>query len=271
MLENAVDGGKARTDHLVDADGAHEREIAEFADAGDALADAHAPGQQGGQNVGLLVVGQSDHGIHFPHVLLGQKPLVRPVAVQHHGLVEALGQPIAFFRFPLDDFAGNGLAFEQGGQAVADPSAADDEDPLEGRLLLAEDGQGFLQLLAGRDVVHQIAGHEAILAAGDDQFFVAHDGRDQRPDPLQLGGEVDQFDVVKGGMLVQIKAHEHNAPVSEFPHVHRAGNLHHTVDGLDHLDVGVDDRIDVGGFLAEGVVIVVVVGVAETGQFLGGG
>ena len=63
MLQNGIDGGQPRTDHLFDTDGRHQGKKAKLADPSDDLTGSHATRQQGGQNIGFLVIGQGNRQI----------------------------------------------------------------------------------------------------------------------------------------------------------------------------------------------------------------
>ena len=65
---------------------------AELADFGNTLIGAHALGQQRGQDIGLLVVGQGNGNIDILDVFFCQKPLIGTTTAKHHGFTESFGQ-----------------------------------------------------------------------------------------------------------------------------------------------------------------------------------
>ena len=52
------------------------------------------------------------------------------------------------------------------------------------------------------------------------------------------------------GIRVQVDADELDPPVGKLAHIHRTGNAHQPIDGLDHLDFGVDEGVDMGGVVS---------------------
>ena len=271
VLQDRVDGRQPRTDHLLDADGGHQGEIAELADLGDGLTGTHAARQKGGQDIGLLVVGQRDHHVDVLDVLLGQQALVGPVAAEHHHFVEFLGQQAAAFGVSFDDLALNRALIQQGGQSETDAAAADDEHPVERLGVFVEHLKGSVELVFLADKVDQVAGHQPVSAARNDEFVLAHHGCDQRSFVAEHRRQVGELDSCQAGRLFKVDADELDAPVGELAHVHRTGHLHQAVDGLDHLDLGIDNGVDVGSVLLEVLVIVVIVRVANAGQLFRGG
>ena len=190
VLQDGIDGRKPGADHLLQPDGGHQGEVAEPADLGDGLLGSHPFGQQGGENIGLLVAGQGDHRVHVLNVLLGQQVLVRTVAVKDHGLVEPFGQNAAAARILFHDLGVHRLVFQEAGQAVPDPPAADDHHPSNRIQGFVENLQGFEDLLLFADEIHQVAPLKPVASPGNDQLFVAHHGGHQQPAGVHHPGKI---------------------------------------------------------------------------------
>lgn len=107
----------------------HQIDIGAALDQYHYLLGAHALGQHGGHDVGLIVVGDSDEDIHLLDVLFGQQLLVGGIAVEHDGIVQLLGQFGGALLVSLDKFDVV-VFFQLGGQAGADVAATDDHDAL---------------------------------------------------------------------------------------------------------------------------------------------
>ena len=193
-----------------------------------------------------------------------------PSPAQHDGSIQALGQQIASFGPLFDQLAGQRLFFQPSGQTVTDPSAADDQYPFDRCDLLFENRKLGNQVFFFADKVDQIPGPQMIPTRRNDQLLIAHHGGDQRPALMENISQIDQPHTVQSRAGFQVNTDEFDAPVGKVSHVHRARDIHQSLDGTNHFDVRVDDGVDMRGIGSERLVVVFEVGVPQPGQFLGG-
>src|SRR3546814_8568550 len=99
-------------------------------DLGDGPAAAVALGQQRGQDVHLVVVGDRDHRVRGGGVGLLQDLGVERVAVDHHGALQRLRHHLRPPLVDLDELEVHVrvVLFHRMGQVEADVAAADDDD-----------------------------------------------------------------------------------------------------------------------------------------------
>ena len=121
------------------------------------------------------------------------------------------------------------------------------------------------------DEIDQVTGHQPVIAVRNDEFVLAHHGCNQGSFVAEHRRQAGKLDPCQTGRAFQVNADELDTPVGELADVHRTGHLHQAVDGLDHLDLGIDNGVDVGSVLLKVLVIIIIVRVANAGQLFRGG
>ena len=126
-----------RSDDHVDRAVRHQLDVGRPVDQRDGPARAQATRHQRRHDVVLVVVGQRAEHVDLLDVLVGQERLVGRVAVEHHRVVEGLGQVLGPRPVVLDHLDRR-RAFERLRQPHADMPAPGDQDAAAGQRQLAE-------------------------------------------------------------------------------------------------------------------------------------
>ncbi len=147
----------------------------------------------------------------------------------------------------------------------------DDQGPVDGLFLFVEEFQSVGKLCVFANEINEVSRFEGVFPRGDDQAVFSDDGRNQKFPLARDGGKVDQLHPGQLGPFIQPDAHEFHAAFQQFSDVHGPRNGHEKVDGLDHFDLGVDDRVDMGGACAQGLVKVIEIDVPYAGELFGCG
>ena len=148
MLQDGRDGDRARADHRVDAQGRDQRVVGGPVDQGHRPLAAVTLGQQRGQDVDLVVVGDRDHGLGHLDIGLGQDIRIQGVAVEDHGVPKLLGRDPGLGFVDLDQLGVDAavFAFDLAGHEHANVAAADNDDAPCLRLLVPEGAEGAPQM-----------------------------------------------------------------------------------------------------------------------------
>ena len=91
------------------------------------LAGPHALGEHPGEDIDLIVVGDRAEYVCLIDAFLPEQVLVRCVAMQDHGSVESLGQPLCSLGRVLDELDLN-LSLQRRCESAADVPAAREQD-----------------------------------------------------------------------------------------------------------------------------------------------
>ena len=174
--QQGADGGQLRADGNVDLTTLHQVNVGRVVDDGHHLACAQALGQQGGHDVGFIVVGQGEEDVGVADVLFHQQVAVRGAALQHDGAVEGFREVAAACRVHLDDLHLI-AAFDGFGQAFADMSATGDHHLLVAVFHAAHFAHHRTDVRLGGDKEHFIIGFDHRVALRHDRPVAAEDRR----------------------------------------------------------------------------------------------
>ena len=141
MAQNGRDRDGARADDRIDAQGRQHVLIGGLVHQGDGPGAALALGQNRGEDVRLVIVGDGDDRLGTLDIGLDQHLLVEGIALDHHGgVAELAGDELGPLPRMLDHLERDvrGITGDPAGQVQADIAAAHDHDAAGDLLLVAE-------------------------------------------------------------------------------------------------------------------------------------
>ena len=234
-------------DRDIDADTFEQPEVGALADARDDASNAELAGEEGCQQVPLVVVDDADQHIAASDVLLLQQLEIRTIAVDDQGMAQPSGNHLAARRVVLDQNQVNRvvLSIQALSKLKPDVAAADDSDMLSPGI----GGAGYARANLPERVRHThhngpVPRSQLARTPRDEELFASSHSHDQR-----TVRQVQISDTTAGKERVGIDSvfNELNRPIGERLRIERPGDTHDALHVFGELRLGPDHPIDAKG------------------------
>ena len=270
MAEQAADGGLLGRNGDIDVVPLHQVHVGRVGNQRHHLAGAKPFGQQGGHDVGFVIVGERAEHIGVFDVGLEQFVPVGGQPLQYYGLVQFLAQPFRPFGHAFQNF--DVVAMLNGfRQAVTDVAAAGDNDALVVMLQAAQLTHDRTDIVFGGDEEHLIVGFDHGVAFRDDWPAAAENSCDAGIHVGHVLAQFAQFVAHQRSTVIGAHRHQLYPATGEVHHLQGARVFDQALDVVGHHLFRADDHINGQGVLVEQFFRAAgVVGGANAGD-LGGG
>ncbi len=228
--QQGADGDLGRGDGDVDAVGLHQIHIDPAVDQGQHAMRPQPLGQQGAEDVVLVVVGQGKEEVHVLDPLGRQEVFVRRIAHQDQGVGQTHPQGLGAGLVGLDDLD-LVAPLGGGGQSCPDVSTPGDQDALGGAVEPAQLAQDLADVAGGRQAKDLVAGLHQGLAVRDYGLVFAVDGGDAGVQVRDMAAQVGDGVSHQGPALEGAHRHQAHQAVGELQDLQGLGEF----DELDNI------------------------------------
>src|SRR5690606_34681863 len=246
MLKHLGDCDGARVDLRVDAKGAGEIAVGRAVRENEVRLAAEPLGDNRGEDVDLIVVGERDDQLGPIYVSLVEQLLVERAAIEDDGPGQFISDVDGALAVVLDQLDAHAAAalFQRAGDVEADIAAAGNDNAACFLLLMAEQPKRAAYLVLGRDHIGQVTRYQLIGGTRNEELVVAvdanHDGR-------QVGEEFGQLRerrVDDRAFFLAFDRQHDDVTVRERNNIGGAGNGDAAQDHFAHFDLRRNDHIN---------------------------